>query len=69
MRCRCCREEKDEEEMCELPQTIVMCEVCSEMFDASELCWECYWLSYPLLRCAGCLKPLEDCSTDEPPLG
>lgn len=64
MICRCCLADKHEEEMCDLPNTIAICDMCREEFDTSELCWDCYWLPYPLRCCAGCL-PTEDWNSDE----
>lgn len=64
MICRFCLENKHEEEMCDLAQTIATCDVCREEFDTSELCWECYWLPYPLRCCAECIQPEIDNQSD-----
>lgn len=59
--CRFCNERKHQEEGCEqhIYQTDVMCDCCREMFDANELCWNCYMLPYPIRLCADCLEAEE----------
>ena len=53
--CRFCERLLHKEEACDLRQPVVLCDVCQEAFDTNELCWDCYWLPYPLRVCAECL--------------